>query len=229
MPIKEIKTVKEIILFLIITALMITSCDATEPNSTRLSLSIASDSELLKSEGEEFQISEVKLLIRDIKIKNQAQDNELQVKTGPIAVNLDLEGNITEFASSEIPEGAYDRVRFSIHKIEDSEECPDPEFKEGTENTERFSVIVKGMLNGEEFRYRSRKSAEQDVKLTEDIIIAENEDANLTIIVDPYSWFYEGETFLNPNISANDDKIDNNLKTAFKRAFKDNDHDGLDN
>ena len=120
-------------------------------------------------------------------------------------------------------------MRFSIHKIEDTETCPDPEFKDGVQTENRYSVIVKGMLNGDEFVYRSRKSAEQDIKLSEDIVVEENEDANLTITVDPYSWFYEGEIFLNPNESANEDKIDNNLKYAFKNAFKDNDHDGLHN
>ena len=203
------------------------SCDTTEPDSTSLSLSLKTDTELLKNSEEEFQIQEVKLLMRDIKIKNQAEESELQIKTGPMCINLDLTGKVTEFASSEIPEGAYDRVRFEIHKIQDTEACPDPEFKEGEESSKRYSVIVKGMLNGENFTYRSRKSAEQDIKLIENLIVEENEDANLTITVDPYSWFYEGDTFLNPNDSSNDDKIDNNLKDAFKRAYCDHNHDGI--
>ena len=223
----EIRQLKVIVVSMIMLMTFVTSCDTTEPESTSLSLSLKKDSELLKSSAEGFQIQKVKLLLRDIKIKNQAKDNELQVKTGPLVVNLDMDGKVTEFASSEIPEGSYDRVRFEIHKIQDTEKCPDPEFMEGDDSSQRYSLIVNGTLNGETFTYRSRKSAEQDIELTEEIVVEKNENANLTITVDPYSWFYEGDTFLNPNDSANDDKIDNNLKYAFKRAYCDCNQDGI--
>jgi len=214
-------------LFLGLISFFTTACDTTDPTQTSLTLSFATESNLPKIAADDFQIQEVKLLLRNIKIKNQGNDESLHVKTGPIVVNLNLEGKTTEFASSEIPAGSYNRVRFEIHKIEDSESPPDPDFKDGLESSKRYSIIVNGTLNGEAFTYKSRKSAQQDIKLEYDLIVEENEEANLTITVDPFSWFYEGDTFLNPNNESNDDKIDNNLKYAFKRAFKDSDLDGL--
>ncbi len=205
--------------------ILVTACDTTDPEDTSLSLSFATDNALPKI-SEEFQLQEVKLLLRNIKIKNQADDNEMQVKTGPLVVDLDLTGKLTQFSESEIPPGAYDRVRFEIHKIEDAETPPDPEFKEGSESSMRYSVIVKGTIDGEEFRYRFRQSANQDIKLDEDILVNEGEAANLTIMVDPYSWFYEGDVLLNPNDQANENQIENKMQNAFKRAYKDNDHDG---
>ena len=209
--------------------ILFNACDSTQPDQTSLSLSFATETTVPKliSTNEEFQIEEVKLLIRNIKIKNQSEEDSLQVKTGPIVVNLNLDGKLTEFAATEIPAGNYNRVRFEIHKIEDSEVPPDAEFKEGLESSKRYSVIVKGLLNGETFTYKSRKSAVQDVKLETDIIVEENEDANLTINVNPYSWFYDESQFLNPNETSNESKIDNNLQYAFKNAYKDNDHDGV--
>ena len=206
--------------------LLLTACETTEPDQTTLSISFATDSNLPKITNDDLKLQEVKLLIRNIKIKNQSVEDSLHIKTGPMVVALNLEGGLSEFSSSEIPKGIYNRLRFEIHKLEDSETPPDQEFKEGSESSKRYSIIVKGTLNGESFVYKSKKSAVQDIKLEEDLIVEENADANLTVKVDPFSWFYEGDIFLNPNDSANDDKIDNNLKNSFKRAFCDKDRNG---
>jgi len=219
----------KIIMSIILAVLLVlfSSCDTTESNETTLSLSFASESTLQKVNTDDFQIQEVKLLLRNIKLKNQADEESEQVKAGPFVIDLNLNGEVTEFASSEIPPGNYDRVRFEIHKLEDSDVVPDPEFKEGTESTQRYSAIVKGMLNGNAFTYKFEKSAEQDIKLDEDIVIGDGEAANLTLTVDPKSWFYEGDILLNPNDQANESKIEQRMKEGFKRALKDNNHDGL--
>lgn len=207
--------------------ILFSSCDTTESNVTSLSLSFASKTTLPKVNADNFQIQEVKLLLRNIKLKNQANEDSEQVKAGPFVINLSLNGEVTEFASSEIPPGNYDRVRFEIHKLEDSDVVPDLEFKEGTESSQRYSAIVKGTLDGNTFTYKFQKSAEQDIKLDEDIVVGEGEAANLTLIVDPKSWFYEGDILLNPNDQANESKIEQRMKEGFKRALKDNNHDGL--
>jgi hypothetical protein len=227
MKTKLFKNIFSTLLGLII-LVVITACDTNDPNETSISMSFSVNSALPKIAADDFQIQNVKLLVRNIKIKNQSFEDSLHVKTGPVVVDLNLEGKTTEFAYSEIPAGTYNRIRFEIHKIEDSEVPPDSEFKESNESSDRFSVIVKGQLNGELFTYKSRKSAVQDIKLAEDLIVEEGEEANLTITVDPFSWFYEGDKFLDPNDNSNDDKIDNNLKYSFKRAFCDKDKNGLE-
>ena len=70
--------------------LFITGCDTTESNETSLSLSFASESAIPKLADDSFQIQEVKLQLKEIKIKNQADENEMQVKTGPMIINLNL-------------------------------------------------------------------------------------------------------------------------------------------
>jgi hypothetical protein len=215
---------RKTLLPILLLSIIFIGCESTKPNETSLSLSFQSESGLQKKYADYFQITEVKLLVRNLKMKD-LQDS-MQIKTGPLVVNLNLEGEVTEFAASEIPPGSYSRVRFEIHKIEDSETPPDSEFKEGSESSKRYSTIVKGIINGEPFIYRSRKSAVQDIKLEEDLVVEDGADANLTIKVDPFTWFYNGDQFLNPNDNANDDKIDNNLKNSFKRAYCDKDRNG---
>jgi len=40
--------------------------------------------------------------------------------------------------------------------------------------------------------------------------------------VDPFSWFTEGTSILDPNDSTNSVKIDKKIKESFKKAFQDN-------
>jgi len=57
-------------------------------------------------------------------------------------------------------------------------------------NQLRYSVIVKGIFNSTPFIYKSRKPAHQDLKLETPLVVDEDGVANLTILVDPFSWFY---------------------------------------
>ena len=221
-----LKLLRRITLFSLLFSLLFIGCDTTENTDSTLSLNFANESYLGKVNAN-FQLTEVKILMKEIKIKNQSSTKELNVKTGPFVVQLNLQNRITQFAVATIPAGNYDRVKFEIHKVEDTETPPDPEFKVGLETELRFSAIVKGEIDGTPFNYRSRKSAKQDIKIEGDIVVEENGSANLSITVDPYSWFYEGDKFLDPNDPANDDKIDNNFQYGFKKAFKDSNKDGV--
>jgi hypothetical protein len=164
--------------------------------------------------------------LRDIKIKNQSGNGELNVKAGPFVVHLNLGGMTTNFAVANIPPGSYDRIRFRVHKLEVSETPPDPEFREGSDSSKRYSVIVKGEYNSVPFVYKSKKSAHQDIKLETPLVVEENSDANLTITVDPLSWFYKNDVLMDPTEAANENDIDNNIEHSFKKCFRDDDHDG---
>ena len=202
-------------------------CNSLEPTDAKVTLSFTNGTVIDKVQDDTIQLDTVKILLRDIKIKNQSTNDTISVKVGPFVVYLDLFGITTDFAIGNIPPGNYDRIKFKVHKIEGSETPPDPEFKEGTDESLRYSVIVKGTYNSNSFIYKSRKSAHQDLKLETPVVVEENGVANLTIIVDPYSWFTDGANILDPADTANENDIDNNIKDSFKKAFKDNDHDGV--
>ena len=206
---------------------LFSACDTAETTNSTVSLSFHSSQPLAKVADDTIELDTVKILLRDIKIKNQAGNNEPNLKVGPFVVYLDLSGMTTDFAIGDIPSGLYDRIRFRVHKIEDSETPPDAEFKEGNNSDLRYSVIVKGKYNSEDFIYKSRKSAHQDLKLETPIEVDENEIANLTITVDPFSWFSDGTTLLDPTDPANENDIDNNIKDSFKKCFRDDNHDGV--
>ena len=223
------KLISRIILFAIFNLLalgLFSACDTAETNYVTASLSFSSGANLNKGMDGTFQLDTVKILLRDIKIKNQSANDGHPVKVGPFVVYLNLEGMTTDFAVGNIFAGTYDRVKFEIHKVGAAETSPDPEFWEGNDSNLRYSVIVKGKYNSEDFIYKSRKSAKQDLKLETPVEVGENEIANLTITVDPYTWFYDDTTPLDPTNPDNESEIDKNIKESFKKCFRDDNRDG---
>ncbi len=234
---KIFKSLGSLLLFLS-TISFISACDTTETTNGTVSLSFASEAGLQKINAD-IQLSEVKILIRDIKLEKESDgesvgeegNNETEcenIKVGPFVVNLNLIGLTTDFVVNNIPAGIYDELKFEIHKLEASETPPDPEFKDGEDSSQRYSVIVKGVYNSNPFIYKSRKSAHQELEFENLLVVEENTATNLTIIVDPYTWFYKDGVLLDPTNPSNENDIDNNIEHSFKKAFEDDDHNGED-
>ena len=223
------KTNKLTILSIVVSLLMLfafSACDTTETTNGTVSLSFSNNTALPKINAADIELDTVKILLRDIKIKSKSETDSSSIKVGPFVIKLNLTGVTTDFAIGNIPAGSYDRIKFEIHKIEASETLSDPEFREGTDESLRYSVIVKGKYNTVPFIYKSRKSAKQDLKLETPVVVEENGIANLTITVDPFTWFADSTNTLDPTDPANENDIDNNIKESFKKAFRDNNHDG---
>ena len=62
MSITEFKTNTKLTFLATLIVLLLSSCDTTEPDSTSLTLSLKTESDLLKISDEDFQIQEVKIL-----------------------------------------------------------------------------------------------------------------------------------------------------------------------
>ncbi len=127
---------------------------------------------------------------------------------------------------SNIPPSSYDRIKFEIHKVEDSETPPDPDFIDGESGSERYSVIIKGSFNGNPFIYKSRRSTYQEIELQTPITIEDNMSVNLTIIVNPYSWFFDEGDYPDPSDPSNESEIEMSIEHYFKDAIRDNNKDG---
>lgn len=220
----------------LLTLLFITACDTTENTNGTLALSFSKGSTPQKP-TDDIQLNEVKILLRDIKLERESDDDSEgedgnydkdceYVKVGPFVVNLNINGPTTDFVVNYIPAGIYDELEFKIHKPKTSETSPDPEFKDGDDNSLRYSVIVKGVYNLNPFVYKSRKSVHQELEFEKLLVVEDNTSTNLTITVDPYTWFYKEGVLLDPTNPANESEIDNNIEHSFKKAFEDDDHDG---
>lgn len=218
---------------------VISGCDttnSTNDDTTSLSLSLAvqnaNQTTDNTTQSSHLAITEAKILIRKIELESDLEDDgiaddSLNFETGPMAVNLNLDGSLNPISVNEVPAGRYDEIEFEIHKPEDNETPPDPDFKIGTSGDERFSVIVRGIYNGQDFLYRSTENMEQEIELGSPLVIEERQgNINVTLTIDLSRWFVdENGNNLDPTLEDNRDEIDESIKRSFE-AYEDNDEDG---
>lgn len=221
---QEIMRVGLTIIFFISTQYLFTGCDSTEMNDGTVSFSFYSEPASEKITADSIKIDSAKFILYDINIKGQSDTDTKGVKVGPFLVYINVNGMTTDFAVGNIPPGFYNQVKFEVHQLKEVEIPPDSEFVDGSL---RFSAIIKGTFNAVPFIFKYQKSAHQDLKLITPIEVTQNSIANLTIIVEPYSWFDESGVILNPNDPANQSLIDDNIKQSFKKIIVDNNKDGL--
>ncbi len=188
-----------------------------------LTLSVMSDESV--TDAGEIIITEAKCLIGEVELETEPSSESIHLQISPFAVNLNSLNSAQLVASVNIPEGTYNKIKFQIHKPEDNETPPDPEFKTGESGNQRFSVIVKGIFNGNSFVYKSRKSANLVFSLSNSLLIQQG-SRNLTMIINPSQWFIDGNSILDPRESSNENKIDNNIKNSFRSIIRDDNRDG---
>lgn len=192
-----------------------------------LDMSVTSSGDTLNDQIGILVLDTVKVLIKDIKLNvaNNAQDST-NFKVGPYVLYLNMISNVNVISSAYIPVGTYDKVKFDIHKLEDSEPVPDPDF---ADINGRYSIVVKGRYSGISFVYKSNKSAHQKLTFPGNLQVTANGKSNITLQIKPYIWFIKNGLYLDPRDPANENDIDNNIKDNINNNFKcfvDNDRNG---
>lgn len=209
---------------------IITGCDVeggiTIPSgATDLSVNMKADDNTFDSPSDIVVITEAKALITEIEYERERDGLNQLHHTGPFVINFTLDGSLKELLSGYVVRDFYTKAKFKVHKPEDNETIPDPEFREGSSGNQRYSFIIKGTYNGVPFVYKSKKSMNIVVNLNKTSNI-NLKNQNLTVVFNKSLWFMNGSTVLNPNLSQNENMIDDNIKGSFKRVFVDDNKDG---
>ena len=194
-------------------------------SSDNLSLSVKANNQI-DNPANTLTISSAKFLVKEIEFETEGSSNSHKFKIGPYVVNLNMSGTLIEIINGTIPSGKYEKIKFKIHKPEDNEPIPDPEFREGTSGQQRYSVIAKGTFNGVNFVYKSRESINMKLTFQNLINITSTSAFNVTAIVNPYKWFSFNSNYIDPSNPNNTNIIDDNIKNSFENIFEDNDKDG---
>lgn len=213
-------------MFLLIAFISGCSEDSITPQSENLDFSVMSSADTADNIGI-LILDTVKILIKDIKLNVAGYSDSTNFKTGPYVLYLNLLSNINILSTAYIPPGTYDKVKFEVHKLENNETPPDPDFVDANG---RYSVVVKGRFNGVSFVYKSAKSAHQKLSFPNSLQVSASGKSNITLQVRPYIWFIGNGVYLDPNIPSNSNDIDNNIKDNINnnfKAFKDNDRNGF--
>jgi len=225
---KREKAIQILTSLLVFFAFTIMGCDnSTEVQSNEVSTSFFSEGKFNKVQNNSLILNEIKLLIRNLKLDRIEDNGSSDINLGPFVIHLNPDGFNTGVQVDEMPQGSYKRVKFEVHKLEDHEVPPDPEFREGESGSDRFSAIIKGSYNNRLFVYKSQRTTYQEIEFTSPLIIDGITSVNFTIKVNPYSWFYENGNYLDPLDDANRSEIEMNIEHSFKDAYKDNNKDGL--
>lgn len=200
------------------------SITSPSANNENLSLSVKASDAALDNPLAAIQITEAKALISEFEIESTDSVSQ-EVKLTPFVVNFDLSSSLKEVLSVYIPAKTYRKVKFQIHKPEDTETPPDPEFKDANG---RYSFIVKGTYNGNAFVFKSKRTVNLVINMSGIVNIGSNK-VNISMLINKLMWFKDGGgNEIDPRDSGNENTIDDNLRNSFKRVFKDDDRNGVE-
>lgn len=163
-------------------------------------------------------VNEIKLFIEEMELES-IQNDSLDFEIENFIVNLPLDGSPLVLTEQTFPAGIYDEFEIEIEKPDDLDvNVSDPDFRDETGS---YSIVVKGIYNGEEFTFRSSEDFEIEIDLNPPLEIGEDDSALLVISVDVSSWFKgpNGED-LDPKDPANTELINENIENSFE-AFED--------
>jgi len=217
-------------------SLFAVSCDTTNPGldetaNLQLQMQVnttTTASKQIQTSNSQIgiKIQEVKLFVEEMELES-IQNDSLDFEIENFIVNLPLDGSPLILTEQEIPAGIYDEFELEIEKPDDGEVAVnDPDFRDETGS---YSIVVKGLYNGEEFMFRSSEDFEIDIDLNPPLELGDGGNSVLIISVDVYSWFKgaDGED-LDPNNPNNTERINENIERSFE-GFEDEFDDDDDN
>jgi hypothetical protein len=230
---KRFKSVIKNLLFPLFAALIITGINGcgdntVTPQTDNVDFSSMSTGDTIGDNIGILVLDTVKVLLKDIKLNvaNNTHDST-NFKVGPYVLYLNMSSSVNVMSTAYIPAGTYDKVAFKIHKLEDNEAIPDPDFFDANG---RYSVVVKGRYSGVEFVFKSSKSAHQKLSFQGNLVVSISGKSNITLQIKPYIWFIKNGLYLDPTVPGNQNDIDNNIKDNINNNFKifvDNDRNGI--
>jgi len=194
--------------------------------ATDLTVSTKADDGAQDNPADVVVITEAKVLITNIQYQRERDGRDQLHHPGPYAVNLNLAGSLTKIMTGYIVRDIYTKAKFRIHKPDATETIPDPDFREGTADNQRYSFIVKGTFNGVPFVYKSKQAMEVVIDMNKATNLNLKEQ-NISMVFNKTMWFKSDTTVLNPNTAANAPVIDANIKNSFVNAFQDDNKDGV--
>ena len=236
MLIKKIHGISLISAIVILAAF--TACDTTEPhinhdgqgtiqmkassvgNSAKIQSSLTQNGAILVNDGtNEIEIREVKFFIEEFELEGTGGTADFELEDlDDFIVNLPLDGTPLTIIQAEIPSGFYDEFEMEIEKPDSDINVTDFDFRDETGS---YSVVVKGVFNGEDFTFRSSEDFEIDVDLNPPLEISETAQSTLVIEIFVPIWFMGADgMIMHPKELKNIDKINENIEDSFE-AFED--------
>jgi len=176
-------------------------------------------------------LTEVKFLVKKLELKshstefdgneNDHEDGEaedsLDFELRNFVANLPLDGSDLKITSKDVPVGLYNKFEVKIAPPEDPSSIQDTDFyNSSSSDTTGYSIVVKGIYNGEQFVYNTSEDFHLELELNPPLEVTDTTAASVSVNIDPSSWFTDssGNT-LDPTNPDNQEQIDANIKKSF--------------
>jgi hypothetical protein len=170
-------------------------------------------------------LNHVRVVIRKVELEKAGTLEMDEIASGPYLLDLSgpsLDGGgVAKVFEASFTPGTYSEIKLEIHKPEPGEVAVKGDLTDMI--AANASIIADGTIDGAGFSFATAVSAEQKFEGNLDL----NNGSNLTLNVDPSTWFTSSAGRLDPNVDANRSQIENNIQSSFK-AFKDDDTDGVE-
>jgi len=213
----------------------------TKPAGTPAFSSVGTLDQIITSGSDVLIITKAQIVLKQVELKGENvtacdpagttgdDDGCEEFETGPMVVNLPLDGQISTEVSITIPPGTYDELDFEVHKLEGA---ADQALITQYPDLAGLSIRLEGTFNGTAFVYTSDLDVEQENQLTTPIVVTDGTTAvNVTMAIDLSTWFMNGQALVDPasaNLGgANESLVKENIKRSF-HSFEDDDRNGSD-
>jgi hypothetical protein len=189
--------------------------------------------------GAQLELTKVEIVLREIELERvevidcdvePEPDGCEKFETGPILVDLPLDGSTSQELAINVDPGSYDEVEFEIHKVS-SDGPEDATFRAAHPDFVNTSIRVQGTYGGEAFTYETDLDVEQEFDLMPPLVVDETTTStNVTIRVDVSQWFLDAAgAEVNPADANKGGQHESIVKENIKQsieAFEDEDRDG---
>jgi hypothetical protein len=136
-------------------------------------------------------------------------ENGTRLRAGAVTVALPLTGGVVTLINSPLPEGTYDEVKFKVSFIR-----------------------ARGTFDGQPFDLTLAVNLRLDLDLDPEFVVdSEDDRLNITITVDPTTWFLNNTTLIDPRAVQLNATLRRSLEKQVRdsfRAFEDSDRDADD-
>jgi hypothetical protein len=191
--------------------------------SVRAGAPAASSTALTAGTG--IDVSRVRLVIRKVELEKSGTAEMDEVASGPYLLDLDAaalnSGKVEQVLDVSFAPGTYSEIKLEVHKADSTDVGVNASLADMI--AANASIIVDGTIDGAAFEFVSAVNAEQQYEGN----LVLKDGSNLTLAVDPSTWFMSGGSRLDPTNEQNRSQIENNIQASLQ-AFQDDNHDGHD-
>lgn len=220
------------LVFLASLLLISTGCDIANsnddgPKDVAVTMQIQSSATAAKFKAQSVDsLTEIKFVVEELELESATEDS-MDFEVENLIVNLPLDGSKIQLTSQAIPAGFYDEFELEIEHDEDAQLFDDPDFYDGDKS---FSIVIKGIYNGEEFIFRSEEDFEIELEMNPALEISESTgSAQVAINIDTSAWFLDSQgNPLDPTDPANYTTINENIEQSFDAEAEEDDDDDDD-